>query len=203
MHSVTHRCWCPRRKTIPFLFLWPCHNFPLTKSLILNGLIPKQSTTYYSTICTLYPVWYSAYVYCVKYFVCVWDFRHSLCFRLWTFFVFQTFDVVFVWDFRHSFRWHYLTDTGHLKRRCSGALLSCLGFCRRSETVRQRRSSVDGKSAMALAIGFLYLPLCGVPWRGGGDGEGGVGGPRELCFLSSCLWWKHFIGRSLFNFRWL
>ena len=125
--------------------------------------------------------------------VCVSDFRHSLCFRLSTFFVFETFEVVFVWDFRHSFRWHYLTDTGHLKRRCSGVLLSCLGFCRRSEIVRQRRSSVDGKSAMALAIGFLYLPLCGVAWRGGG--RGGWGGvstwtllPKQLLVVEAFHW---------------
>ena len=64
-----------------------------------------------------------------------------------------------------------MRDTGHTKRRCSGALLSSLGFCRRSKTVRNGKSALDGKSPMPLAIGVL----CGVAWWEGAGGGGGTG----------------------------
>ena len=38
-----------KEKKVPFPVLGPSHNFPLTKSLTLNGLIPKPSTAYYFT----------------------------------------------------------------------------------------------------------------------------------------------------------
>ena len=59
-----------KKKIGPFPFLGPSHNFPLTKFLTLNGLIPKPSTAYYFTICTLHPVSCSASVYSIKCFVC-------------------------------------------------------------------------------------------------------------------------------------
>jgi len=59
-----------KEKKVPFPVLGPSHNLPLTKSLTLNGLIPKPSTAYYFTICTLHPVSCSASVYSVKCFVC-------------------------------------------------------------------------------------------------------------------------------------
>ena len=75
-----------------------------------------------------------------------------------------------------------MSDTGHIKRKFEVfRRIAFLGFCRRSETAKQVRSSVDGKSTMPLAIGFLCqncLALCGFAWGGGGGGAGG-GGKRQ------------------------
>ena len=75
------------KKPVPFPFLGCSHNFPLTKSLTLNGLIPKQSTAYYFTICTLHPVSCSASVYALNV---------SFVLEAFGAVVFETFDVVCV-----------------------------------------------------------------------------------------------------------
>ena len=79
------------------------HNFPLTKHLSSNGLIPKRSTDYHATIITCLASSSAALpLLCVKYFVIVLYFWHSL-------------------------RWHYARSVGHTKQRCSGPLFLPLG----------------------------------------------------------------------------
>ena len=166
-----------QKQSVPFPFLWPSRNFLLNKSLTLSGLIPKQSTAYCSTTCTLHPVCCSAFVYSVKPFVCVWDFWRSLS-------------------------WRYVSDTGHIKRKFE--VFRRISFLCRflSQKWNCQTSTFFGgwKIHNASSHWVSVSESSGTLWSRMGAGGGGKrrrrrmvggGGPRERFFLSSCLCWKH------------
>ena len=89
--------------------------------------------------------------------------------------------------------------------RCSGALfLICTLFLTEMKQNREflGRGGQNDRSAANHCVSVLALP--GILWShwglGGVGGCGGGGVPHKHSFLSSNLWLKHCIYRTLFSF---
>ena len=78
--------------------------FPHTESLFLSGLISKQSTDYHSTACALR---YNSMCLTTPQYVPYICFAVVLCVK----------SFIGVWHFWHSLWWHYMRDAGHMKNR--------------------------------------------------------------------------------------
>ena len=135
--------------------------FPHTESLFLSGLISKQSTDYHSTACALR---YNSMCLTTPQYVPYICFAVVLCVK----------SFIGVWHFWHSLWWHYMRDAGHMKNR--GSCILCillyvhayyfcpLAFHCRNETNIQASFRVNDKFVVLLNWVFVWNYWKGFTW---------------------------------------